>query len=175
MSAQRTLPGQRGLEVMAGTVNGMNLNTNSPDFAFHSTIAFSQYTKSANKWKLGFDYLEQRYPYKDISIPRSQFTVDAGYFLNVLSDPHKVFFVSAGVSAVGGYETVNWGRKLIFDGATINNQDAFLYGGALSVEPEVFLTSRLVLVVNVSERFLVGSSVGKLNTVYGVGIKFIIN
>jgi len=173
--AQRCLPGQRSLEVTAGTVNGFNLNLQSSDFAFHSGIALSQYTKSANEWKFGFDYLEKRYPYKDISIPQAQFTVNAGYFLNVLSDAHKTFFVSVGVSAIGGYETVNWDNKLLFDGATINNSDNFLYGGALTLEPEAYLTDRLVLAVNVSERFLAGSSVGKLNTLFGIGIKYIIN
>ncbi|KAA6348531.1 hypothetical protein EZS27_004025 [termite gut metagenome] len=38
--AQRYLPGQRGLQITAGTVNGFNLNTKSKDFAFHVGTAF---------------------------------------------------------------------------------------------------------------------------------------
>jgi hypothetical protein len=63
----------------------------------------------------------------------------------------------------------------IFDGATINNADAFLYGGALTLEAETYLTVRIVLLVNVRERLLAGFSVGKFNTQAGIGIKFIIN
>jgi len=175
LSAQRYLPGQKGLQVTAGTVNGFNLNPQSKDFAFHSGLSLSQYTKNFNRWQVGVDYLEKGFLYKYKSIPQAQFTADAGYFLNILSDVRKTFFVSAGASAVGGYETVNWDKKLLFDGATIQNKDGFLYGGALTLEAEVYLTNRFALLVNVKERFLTGSSIGKLNTLFGVGIKIIIN
>jgi hypothetical protein len=170
LSAQRYLPGMRGLQITAGTENGLN-----PEDGFHAGAAFSQYTKSAGRWVLGVEYLEKRHPYKGISIPQSQFTVDAGYYLKFLSDPRKTFFLSVGASAMAGYESVNWNDKLLFDGATINNKDAFLYGGALTLETETYLTDRIVLLVNVRERLLAGSSVGKLNTQAGIGIKFIIN
>jgi hypothetical protein len=175
MSAQRTLAGQRGLQLTAGTVNGLNMNTNSSNFAFHAELAFSQYVKNANKWVFGAQYLEKDYPYKSIKIPQSQFTVDGGYYLNFLSDAHKIFFMSVGASIVGGYETVNWNNKLLFDGATINNKDNFLYGGTLTLEAEAYLTNCLVLVANARERYLEGSSIGKLNTLFSLGFKFIIN
>ena len=170
LSAQRYLPGMRGLQVTAGTVGGLN-----PEEGFHSGIAFSQYTKRADRWVFGVEYLEKRHPYKEISIPQSQFTVDAGYYLKFLSDPRKTFFLSVGASAMAGYESVNWNDKLLPDGATINNADAFLYGGALTLEAETYLADRIVLLVNVRERLLAGSSVGKLNTQFGLGLKFIIN
>jgi len=162
LSAQRTLAGQRGLQITAGTVNGLNLNTNSPDFTFHAELAFSQYVKSADKWVFGAEYLEKDYPYKSMKIPQSQFTVDGGYYLNFLSDARKIFFLSVGASVAGGYETVNWNKKLLFDGATINNKDNFLYGGALTIEAEAYLTNRLVLVANASERYLEGLFIGKV-------------
>ena len=170
ISAQRYLPGQRGLQVTAGTVNGLN-----PKNGFHSGIALSTYTKRADRWVFGIEYLEKRHLYKDTHIPKSQFSVDAGYYLKFLSDWRKMFFFSLGASAVAGYETVNWNEKLLPDGATVNNGDAFLYGGALTLEAEIFLTDRLILLVNMRERFLEGSSVGKPNTLWGVGLKFIIN
>jgi hypothetical protein len=36
VSAQRYLPGQRGIQFTAGTVNGLNVNAASEDFAFHA-------------------------------------------------------------------------------------------------------------------------------------------
>jgi len=168
--AQRCLPSQRGLEIIAGTANGV-----SPQNGFYSGIAFSQYAKSAGQWKFGLEYLEIKHPYENIIIPQSQFLVDAGYYLNLLSDPHKTFFVSIGASVIAGYETINWNNKTLFDGSTITNNDNFLYGGALTLEPEIYLTDRFVLFALVSERLPAGSSVGKLNTLFGVGIKYIIN
>lgn len=173
--AQRCLPGQKGLQFTAGTVNGFNMNEQSSDFTFHAGMAFSSYLQNDNRWVLGGEYFEKHYPYKDISLPQSQFTVDAGYFLNLLSDVHKTFFVSIGASVMGGYETVNWGDKKLYDGATITNEDTLLYGGALTFETEIFLTDRIVLLVNVRERMLAGSSFGLLNTLPGLGLKFIIN
>jgi hypothetical protein len=82
----------RGLQVTAGTVGGLN-----PEEGFHSGIAFSRYTKHADRWVFGAEYLEKRYPYKKISIPQSQFTVDAGYYLKFLSDPQKTFVFLSGL------------------------------------------------------------------------------
>ena len=175
LRAQRCLPGQREMQITAGTVNGFNTDMQSKDFAFHSGLSLSQYTKSFNRWQAGVDYLEKGFLYKWKSIPQAQFTADAGYFLNILSDVRKTFFVSVGASAVGGYETVNWDKKVLFDGATITDKDGFLYGGALTIEAEAYLTNRFALLVNVKERFLTGSSVGKLNTLFSIGLKYNIN
>jgi hypothetical protein len=173
--AQRYLPGQKGLQFTAGTVNGFNLNPQSSDFAFHAGAAFSSYTKNGNRWVFGGEYLEKRYTYKDLSLPQTQFTAEAGYYLKFLSDGSKTIFFSLGLSAMAGYETVNWDKKQLSDGATINNKDGFLYGGALTLETEIYLSDWLVLLVNVRERLLGGSSVGLLNTQPGIGLKFILN
>jgi len=168
--AQRTLPGQRGLQLTAGSVNASKLQD-----GFYSGIAFSQYAKGADRWVFGVEYMEKRHTYKGIKIPQSQFTAEGGYFLNFLSDPRKTVFVSLGASAMAGYETVNRSEKLLFDGATVNNSEAFLYGGAVTLECEIYLTNRLVLQAGVRERLLMGSSVGKTDMQIGLGIKIIIN
>jgi hypothetical protein len=175
LPAQRYIPGQRGLQFTAGTVNGLNLNFASPDFAFYAGVAMSAYTKRTDRWMVGIEYLEKRHLYEDWAVPQAQITIDAGYYLKFYSDWRKMFFLSVGASATGGYETVNWNSKLLPDGATINNSDTFLYGGALTFELETYLSDRLVLLLHVRERLLIGSSIGKFNTQTGLGIKFIIN
>jgi hypothetical protein len=55
VSAQRYLPGMRGLQVAAGTVNSLN-----PENSFYAGAAFSQYTKRADRWVFGVEYLEKR-------------------------------------------------------------------------------------------------------------------
>ena len=121
------------------------------------------------------EYLEKRHIYSEKGIPQTQFTMEAGYYLKLFSDWRKMFFVSLGASAQGGYETINWNEKLLPYGATVNNADGFLYGGALTLEMETYLSDRIVFLVNVRERLLGGSSVGNLNTQLGLGVKFIIN
>ena len=78
------------------------------------------------------------------------------------------------MSALGGYETVNWGKHILSDGSTLHNGDAFIYGGALTISADFYLSDKIALTANVRERFTFGSDVQIFHTTYGVGVKFII-
>ena len=158
--AQRYLPGMKGLQVTAGMADGVHWNSNT-DFAYHIGAAYSVYTKNANRWVIGGEYLHKKYEYKDMRIPVEQFTAEGGYYLKFLSDRRKTFFLSLGLSALAGYETSNRGDKL--------------YGGALTLELEAYLTDRVALLLNARERALFGSDISKFHTQVGLGLKFIIN
>lgn len=80
-----------------------------------------------------------------------------------------------GLSALAGYETSNRGDKLLPDRATLLDKDCFIYGGALTLELETYLTDRVALLLNARERVLFGSDIGKFHTQVSVGLKFIIN
>lgn len=166
--AQRCLPGMKGLEFRGGLVGG-----SSGDF--YLGPAMSVYSGRANRWVFGAEYLQKSYRYKDMSIPRAQFTAEGGYYLNFLSDASKTFFLSIGGSALAGYESVNWGKRLLSDGSRLMVKDAFIYGGAVTLEAECYLTDRIVLLAGIRERVLWGGSVSKFATQFGVGVKFIIN
>jgi hypothetical protein len=168
--AQRYLPGQKGIQLTIGTVNGIN-----PHKAFYTGIAVSTYTKNDSRWVFGAEFLQKQLDYEQIQIPVVQFTGEGGYYYSFLADPTKTFLLSVGVSGLAGYETCNWGKNSLFDGATLINQDALLYGGALTLELETFITDRIILLVNARERVLWGSSIGMFSTQLGTGIKFIFN
>lgn len=172
--AQRYLLGQKGVQVTSGFVDGFKLK-NQDGQAFFGGIALSTYTKSGNRWVFGAEYLHKRHEYKNILIPVSQITAEGGYYYKFLSDPSKTVFFSIGASAMAGYETINWGKELLFDGATITTEDNFLYGGAVSFEIETYLTDKVVLLLNARERILLGTDINKFHTQVGVGIKFMIN
>jgi hypothetical protein len=173
--AQRYLPGQKGIQFTAGTVNGFTIDERNENFAAHAGVAFSTYTKNGNRRVFGGEFLGKCHRYKNWCNPQMQFTGEGGYYLNVLSDRSKTVFCSAGLSALAGYETIRHNKKPLPDGATVNNKDAFLYGGAVTLETEVFITDWLVLLANIRERALAGSSVGLFNIQFGLGIKLIIN
>jgi len=172
--AQRYLPGQKGLQFTVGAVDGFNLEKGDKQ-SFSGGIALSTYSKSGNRWVFGGEYLQKSYQYKTELIPTSQFTLEGGYYYKFLSNPGKTFFFSVGASAMTGYETVNWGESLLFDGSTITSDDNFLYGGAVTFEIETFLSDRIVLLLNVRERILGGSSINLFHTQIGGGIKIILN
>lgn len=169
-NAQRYLPGMRGVQLRGGFVDGVEKPTN-----YYFGAGISTYTKNANRWVFGAEYLSKEYAYKSIYIPKTQITAEAGYYMKFLADPSKTFFLSVGGSALAGYETSNWGDKLLYDGATLLSNDSFIYGGAITLELETYLSDRLVLLINARERILWGSSIGHFHTQFGVGLKFIIN
>lgn len=172
--AQRYLPGQKGLQFTASAVDGFYLEKGDKQ-AFAGSIALATYTKNGNRWVFGAEYLQKSYGYKTELISTSQFTAEGGYYYKFLSDRSKTFFFSVGASAMAGYETVNWGESLLFDGSTITSDDNFLYGGAVTFEIETYLSDRIVLLLNVRERILGGSSINLFHTQIGGGVKFILN
>lgn len=152
--AQRYLPGMMGVELRGGFAGGSKGPLN-----YYTGFAVSGYTKKANRWVAGAEYLLKNYEYRTISVPRAQFTAEGGYYLKFLSDPSKTLFLSIGGSALIGYETVNWGDRMMHDG----------------LELETYITDRIVLLANVRERVLWGSPLGVFTTQFGLGVKIIIN
>ena len=159
---------------LLGMADGVHWNDNT-DFAYHIGAAYSVYTKNANRWVIGGEYLHKKYDYKDMQIPVEQFTAEGGYYLKFLSDRRKTFFLSLGLSALAGYEVSNKSEKLLPDGSTLLDKDCFIYGGALTLELEAYLTDRVALLLNARERALFGSDIGKFHTQVSLGLKFIIN
>ena len=168
-NAQRCLPGMRGIELRGGFTDGFGKPVD-----FYTGIAMSTYTKHANRWVVGAEYLEKRYGYRDCLYPASQFTGEGGYYLNFLSDRKKTFFAALGLSTLAGYETVNWGESLLPDGSRLTDEDNFIYGGALTLELSAYVTDKIVLLVNGRQRVLFGGDCGKFHTQVGVGIRFMI-
>ena len=173
--AQRALKGMRGLELRGGMVDGFHRSGNRDQSGYYLGMAVSSYAKNAHKWVLGAEYLNRYYPYKDERIPVSQFTGEAGIYAKFLADQSKTVLFYLGFSALGGYETVNWGERLLSDGSTLINRDKFLYGGAISLEMDVYVTNWLILVLSVRERILWGTTTGHFHTQFGAGLRFMIN
>lgn len=173
--AQRLLPGMKGIQVTGGMVDGVYSSSAKNETGYYFGAAMATYAKHGNKWVIGGEYLERYYPYKDSRLPKAQFTAEGGYFLNILSSPSKVFFLSLGGSALAGYETINWGNKLLFDGSTLENRDRFVYGGVITLELETYISDRVILLFSGRERILSGSDMGKFHTQFGVGLRLMID
>ena len=115
--AQRYLPGQKGIQLMLGGVDDFGSNVKHLRGNFQLGVALSRYNRNHSRWLFGADYVKKHYSYKDIAIPKAQFTGEVGYFVPFFSDRGRNVFFSAGLSALAGYETTNWNCKLLYDGA----------------------------------------------------------
>ncbi len=173
--AQRNLPGMSAVEVRADMVNGFYTG-NSRNCGYNLGIFYSVIKgNNANTWSFGGEYLQTYKPYGEKGrIPVAQFTGEVGYNLHLLSDYSQTFHIYGGVSALGGYETVNWGKSVLSDGSTLHDGDNFIYGGALTLSADFYLSDKIALTANVKERFTFGSDVQIFHTQYGIGVKFII-
>ena len=172
--AQRCLPKMRGVELRAGMADGFYSNANRAETGYYFGAALATYTKGGNKWVFGGEYLLRNSPYKNIGIPAAQFTTEGGYYYNFLSDARKIFFLYIGGSALAGYETVNWGEKVLFDGSRLTGKDAFVYGGAVTLDLEIYVADRVALLANVRERCLWGGSSQRFHFQFGAGLKIIL-
>lgn len=131
--------------------------------------------ENADKWVFGAEFLNRYYPYKSERIPVAQFTAEGGYYYKFLADPSRTFFFYLGGSALAGYESVNRGERRLYDGSTLRHRDRFLYGGAVTLEIDAYLTDRIILSLTGRERILWGTTTGHFHAQFGLGVKFIIH
>lgn len=171
--AQRCLPGMSAVEVRADMVNGF-FTGSSRNCGYNVGVFYSIIKgDNANTWSFGGEYLQTYKPYGEKGrIPIAQFTGEVGYNLHIVSDYSQTFHLYGGVSALGGYETVNWGKQVLKDGATIGADDAFIYGGAVTLSADFYLSDHVVLGAHIKERFVSGNDTGHFLFQYGVHLKY---
>jgi hypothetical protein len=173
-SAQRYLPGQRGIEITGGIVDGFRFKP-TEGARFYGNLSMSTYNRKGNRWVFGAGYLQHGFAYRGVPVPVAQFTVEGGHYLKFLSDPSKTVFLSVGGSALLGYESLNRGNRRLYDGAVLTGGDGFIYGAAVSLEIETFITDRVVFLVRARERMMFGGETGIFKFQLGAGIKIIIH
>ena len=157
--AQRGLPGMNSVEFGMDMVDGFHAGNRKDKTGYALRLTAQTYAKHGNKWTYGVEMLKRYYPYRDSQIPLWQYTAEAGYAYNFYSSPEKLVFLNIGVSGMLGYEAVNRGERLLWDG---------------SLEAETYLTDRLVLVLRLRERILWGGAASLFHTGFGVGIRYIL-
>lgn len=170
--AQRLLPGMSAVEVRADMVDGF-FTGNSRDCGYSFGVYYSIIKGNANTWSFGGEYLQTYKPYGEKGrIPVAEFTGEVGYNLHIISDYSQTFHLYGGISALAGYETVNWGESVLLDGATLNANDAFIYGGAVFVAADFYLSDNFALGLNLKERFVFGNDIGHFRFQYGLSAKY---
>ena len=167
--AQRQLPGMKAIRFTAEMADGFYSRADRHDAGYAFSLAVATYTKTGNQWVFGCEMLQRNNPY----VPLSQYTGEGGYYHTILSTSGKSFFLNLGASALLGYEAVNNGNRLLDDGAALRKCESFIYGGAVTLEAEGYLSDRITLLIRLRERFMWGGASGRCHFQYGAGIKYI--
>lgn len=169
--AQRLLPGQRGWQFSIGVPIIKNELFEKGNINIETAMTINH--KQAGYWLFGLEYTKKNFEYRSVQIPAETFTFEGGYILNLLADAGRNILVNGGLTAVVGYETVNQDNKLLFDGATLLEQDRFLYGCAPHLVIDLYITDNLVLFTKGKCNILWNSDVEMFRPQISAGIRLI--
>ena len=144
----------------------------------HLNFAYSKYKNRTTYWKGGFNYLENTYKY---NIPLNQDISETGeieylrihttaksyygdviYFKTLATNLTWLYF-NGGIGAFLGVETYKSPER----------EHQFLLGPKIDVELECFVTSRVAIMGRLTQYWNPFSDVTKWNTVWNVGVKFL--
>lgn len=164
--AQRMMPGQKGLEVNAGLLS-KEVNEN-----YYLNMTLTVNSRNGNYWIWGAEYTHQYTDYRDVQIPLETYTGEVGYSIQLVGDARKTFTVNAGITAVGGYETINRSEAILFDGSKILDKDNFIYGAGGRLSFETYLSDRIVLLLQGRTKVLWATDLKQFRPSAGVGLRF---
>lgn len=164
--AQRLIPKQKAIELNAGFL----LNDSKSENYFLNTTITNQSGKG-NYSFFSFEYLNEEHIYKTATIPIETFLAEAGYSFNLISDRKKNVLINFLLSATAGFESINKGNDLLFDGAEILSKSNFVYGTSGKVSAEIYISDRIVLIPHVKAKALWNSSRELIRPSAGLGIR----
>lgn len=165
--AQRMLPKQKGLEVSTGILSDDKIGND-----YYINIAMTVNGKNGNYHLWAFEYTHQYHDYKDLRIPQETYTVEGGYSLSLLGDAQKNITLNAGITGLAGYESINRGESMLYDGAKILSEDHFIYGAGGRLTFETYLSDQFVFVLQGRTKVLWGTDMKQHRPSAGVGLRF---
>jgi len=166
-SAQRLLPKQKGIEILAGVLSDKNPQSN-----YYLSVGMTTNGKNGHYKLWALEYARQYSTYKNLHIPRETYTAEGGYSFFLLRDARRNITLNAGLTAVAGYESINRGENVLQDGAIIIPHDGFIYGAGARLSLETYLSDHLVLLVQGRIKVLWGSDLEQFRPSAGVGLRF---
>ncbi|SES62281.1 Conjugative transposon protein TraO [Prevotella sp. kh1p2] len=169
--AQRLIPKQKGMEVM-GSVPLIKGEKFFAKDNFGVGVSLTRYLKRENYTFVLAEYEQQNMPYRNYGIKLKDAQLHLGYMHPILSDNGKNVFLYGGISALGGYEELNEDKKLLPDGATLLDRSRFVYGGAVHLSLECFLTDNVLLLLKGQGRMLFGTDVHRFRPALSAGLRF---
>lgn len=164
---QRMIPGQKGIELNAGTLCGDNPWRN---YTLSLGMTINGKNGSYQLWVL--EYSHQYSKYKELRIPRETYTAEGGYSFFLLGDAGRNIALHTGLTAVAGYESINRGEALLQDGSIIIPKDSFIYGAGTRLSLETYLSDHLVFLLQGRIKALWGTDLKQFRPSAGLGVRY---
>lgn len=165
--AQQMIPGQTGVEF---SYSVFPKSPEKQNYALSAGLVF--YLRNGNYFFGLAEYSIKYYEYTNYNIPIDTFLLGGGYSFYLWGDFMRTVNLNLGIGGLAGYEQVNRGNELLYDGSIINPRDNFIYGASGKLSLESYLTEHLVFLVNGQLRFLKNSQMAQFNSLFGVGVRY---
>lgn len=164
--AQRMLPKQKGLEVNTGVLSDNKIGND-----YYLNIGLTVNDKNGNYQLWSLEYTHQYHSYKTLRIPQETYTTEGGYSFFLFGDARKNITLNAAITGVLGYENINRGEAMLYDGAKILSRNNFIYGAGGRLTLETYLSDRLVLLLQGRIKALWGTDMEQFRPSAGAGLR----
>ncbi|CAN1534248.1 Conjugative transposon, TraO [Flavobacteriaceae bacterium] len=167
VQGQRMLPKQKGLEINTGTLSA---DSSAQNHYLNIGLIINGRNGNYRLWSL--EYTKQYSEYKELRIPQETYSIEMGYSFCLLGDRNKTISLNTAITGGIGYETINRGNNLLYDGAKILNEENFIYGAGGRLSLETYLSDHFVLLVQARAKVFWRSSLEQLRPSAGVGLRY---
>ncbi|OJV51698.1 MAG: conjugal transfer protein TraO [Bacteroidetes bacterium 43-16] len=165
--AQRMLPNQKGLEVNAGVLSFDKLGS-----AYYLGIGMIMNGRNGNYGLWEMQYTHLYHTYKEITIPVETYTAEGGYSIFLLGDSRKNIALNLALTGIVGYERLNRGETVLYDGAKILSKENWIYGAGGQLRFETYLTNKFIISLQGRTRAIWGTDLELLRPSAGLGLRF---
>jgi hypothetical protein len=164
---QQMIPNQKGFEI------SYSVFPRSPEKQnYELATGLVSYKKNGN-YVFGMgEYSRKYYDYRNYDIPIDTFLFNSGYSFYLWGDLMRNVNLNLGISGLAGYEQVNRGKVILYDGSLLDSTENFIYGAGSKLSLESYLTEHLVFTINGQLRFLQNSELGVLHSLFGCGLRY---
>lgn len=156
------------------TQEGVGLNAGYTDGGFGALAGYSIYPDRYQFFEISAYFGFSKDKFKGNEIPYSVYSVNVGYYNRVFNSRARNFNLFVGGGPLLGYEIVNNGDKFLDNGAIIEAESKFLYGGYIGLEGELIITYDFSLTVKAMEFWHPSSDLGKFTPFISLGFRYII-
>jgi len=163
---QRLVPGQNGIELSAGSIPGYQTLDN-----YTLNAGLTRTIKGGNYLFFMAEYSRKAYAYESRKLPLECYLLEAGYSHVLFGSYAKRLIFYTGLSATGGYETINGGKSHLWDGAGLPASGGIVYGAGGRLSLEFHLTDWLVLLAQAHAKLLWNTEYDQLRPSAGIGIR----
>lgn len=171
--AQRLYKGQKSFQFTAGFVDQISFDK-ADNSGWFLSAGYARVNRNRTRWVLDGQAGSKYYGYNSQFSKVAHYLGDVSLYIPFIVNYRRNLILSVGVGGTIGHEDVEDGY-IFKDGAVLAAKSRFLYGGFAGAESEIYLSNKVVWIVNYKARYLSGSDIGKLHSNLGTGFKFIIN